>query len=111
MPGGVPYQPAMFPVGAWILRRPVERVQADRAPWYIGSDAWQMLPSWETLDGAYTVPTGEHVRDSDYGLHCSAYPYTLGCIKVEKVGDIEWLASRVVEALDAGEGAMIVVEA
>lgn len=111
MPGGVPYQPALFPVGKWIVKAPMERVQPDRAPWYIGTDAFQELDAWEIEDGSYTVKGGEKVRDSDYGLHHSVYPYTLGCLKIERFADIEWLAGMVKAALEAGKLVYMEVEA
>jgi hypothetical protein len=82
MPDSFPVQPRRMPVGLWNIGMPQRRSQADRAPYFIPCDAIQELPVW-LLDehGYYEAPLAKKVIDKGYGLHCSNWETTLGCIK------------------------------
>lgn len=105
MPGNVPYEPATFPRGTWHVLRPRERDDPYKAPYYIPTDARQMVAEWSVVNGPdgkvrYDKPTGRQVEDREYGLHYSSSGTTLGCIKILRVGDLLRLVEAINMALD-----------
>lgn len=92
MPGGQPYMPRVFPKGIWTLGKPVAKTAPYTAPWFIPTNAWQMVEVWSVdRDGFYEKGTNRFVKDEGYGLHCSTSRTTLGCLRIEKVEDLEWI--------------------
>ncbi len=83
MPDSLPVQPRRMPKGLWTIGMPQRRSAEDRAPYFIPCDALQELPVW-LLDenGHYEAPMAKKVIDKGYGLHCSIWETTLGCIKM-----------------------------
>lgn len=109
MPDGLPVYPRQFPRGTWNVGRPQPRHQPDREPYFIPTDAWQELPVWILKDGRYDRLSGVTVIDRDYGMHCSVYATTLGCIKIHNKNDILMLVRMITKALDAGREVILVV--
>ncbi|WP_148224082.1 hypothetical protein [Sediminispirochaeta smaragdinae] len=104
--------PRPFPVGRWNVGRPVPRSHPYKAPYYIPTDAFQMLPRWELDDdGGYLRETEDMVRDEDYGLHCSSSNTTLGCIRITKEKDLLWMVEKINRTLDTGEKVYLEVAA
>jgi hypothetical protein len=103
VPDDVPYMPQGFPLsppGGWQITGVFARTQDDRAPFYISTNAWRMVPEW-TVDaaGKFLKPTGRWVHDAAYGIHFTIYDFTWGCIRViEKTAQI-WLAGQVTEEI------------
>jgi len=101
LPHGKPYMPQGFPEGLWQFGRPRVRTDCYRAPFFIPTNAARMVRVWEVRDGAYYRERAEWTLDEDYGLHASASPTTLGCIRIGEPGniyeaeDVRWLAERI----------------
>ena len=88
IPHHKPYSPDIFPEGVWQIGKPRVRIDAYRAPWFIPTSASRMTRVWEVRDGLYERATNELTLDEDFGLHASASPTTLGCLRIGEVGDI-----------------------
>lgn len=99
IPGRVPYMPTGFPSGKWRVGKPESRTNPYLAPFFIPTNAWQMVNEW-TLepDGSYGSPTARKVRDEGYGIHFSTSSTTLGCLKVVNKGDLIDLVRRINES-------------
>ena len=110
IPSGVPIQPRTFPLGTWNVHKPLPRTSAYLRPYFIPTDAWQMLPVWE-LDtkGNYKAPTDTCVRDSGYGLHFSTSSTTQGCIRIGALSDLLFLVENINKALDNKDSVVITV--
>lgn len=94
MPDGKPYMPRQFPSGRWKLGKPVKKTDPYMAPWFIPTDAFQYLPTWELDEhGFYVKPTAETVKDIGYGIHLSTSSTTLGCLKLVSMSDLNWLVN------------------
>jgi hypothetical protein len=99
---GVPYKPTSFPVGIWLVRAPQSRTSPFTAPFFIPTDAHQLVDEWELDEhGLYKCPTGREVMDWGYGLHHSVLDYTFGCLRVLDIPDVLWLVQALKEV--AGE--------
>lgn len=98
IPDRIPYMPERFPAGVWHVGKPLPRSNPYLAPYYIPTDAWQLVSEW-TLepDGSYGKPTGKKAYDSGYGIHFSTSPTTLGCLKVVNRSDLLRLAKLIAE--------------
>jgi hypothetical protein len=94
MPDHEPYMPRPFPTGSWNIGKPEPRVNKYLAPYFIPTDARQVLPVWSILDGAYDAPTKQTVSDWGYGLHYSESMTTLGCIRIHSREDLLWLVDK-----------------
>ena len=107
VPGGKPYMPVIFPKGKWQVMRPVERTDPYLAPFYIPTNAWQMVQVWALdKDGGYDHPTPDFVRDTAYGLHSSTSRTTLGCGRLGVPGSAVQLLrvkAAIEAAMDRGE--------
>jgi len=103
IPSQKPIQPRTFPVGTWRIDTPVARDTDYLRPFFIPTNAWQMLPVW-TLDstGSYKEVSNEVTRDEGYGLHFSTSPTTAGCIKILKKEDLLFLVEQIKPILKAG---------
>lgn len=99
IPDGVPIEPRPFPKGIWNVGIPLPRSSDYLRPYFIPTDAWQMLPIWE-LDsvGGYKKETTEMCRDTGYGLHFSTSRTTQGCIRIVNESDLFWLKDIILEA-------------
>lgn len=92
----VPYMPRTFPIGKWRITGIKAKSSAYLAPFFISTDAWQMVPEWTLeLDGTYGEPTGCTVKDAGYGLHFSSSSTTLGCGKIILKEDLIWLVEMI----------------
>ena len=107
IPGNFPYDPAPFPNGKWFIHELRERHDKYRAPWYIATNAYQTVETWEVSSEsgelAYVKPSGRKVIDAEYGIHFSEHPTTQGCIKVLKREDLEALVEILRPAIVARE--------
>lgn len=97
---GVPSMPRTFPVGNWkivgIIPHPDRERDGYLWPFYIATDAWQMLDEWELdSNGVYERKTGKRVPDYAYGLHFSSSDWTQGCIRIGSESDLRWLVEQV----------------
>jgi hypothetical protein len=104
-PHDIPYYPREFPVGTWNVYAPHSKSDQYMAPYFIPTDAWQMVDTWSVVqeDGArYGEPTGKQDRDEGYGLHHSVSKTTLGCIKIEYEDDLVWLVLQINAVLGGG---------
>jgi hypothetical protein len=90
-PNHIPFYPRYFPVGIWNVGQPLARTDPYEAPYFIPTDAWQMVPTWVVENGMYVRPTGQQDRDTAYGLHHSTSTSTLGCTKILDVNDLLYL--------------------
>ncbi|QQO10139.1 hypothetical protein [Breznakiella homolactica] len=102
IPDKHPIQPRPFPPGKWRITEPRERTDPYLAPFYIPSDAYQMLPVWEVENGLYKAPTDSFTRDCAYGLHYSTSRSTQGCIKILDREHLLFLADTISDLLRAG---------
>ncbi len=91
-----PVMPRRMPLGTWNIGKPRPRFDPYKAPFYIPTDAEQWLETW-SLDGSggYDKPTFRKVLDMAYGLHFSTSGTTVGCIKIHKERDVEWLVAQI----------------
>ena len=110
MPNHRPYYPRQFPVGAWEVYRAVPRIDPYEAPFFIPTNAYLEVPTWE-LDEAhrYVAKTGKTDIDAAYGLHHSTSSTTLGCLKIESEPDLRWLVDQINQAYDGGDTVMFTV--
>jgi len=102
LPQGRPYYPRTFPIGTWRIVDVKKRSDPYRAPFFIATDAWQLVEEWSTaeVDGKlqYDRPTGKQVKDREYGLHCSTSPTTTGCIKIMLRSDLALIIDAIYRA-------------
>ena len=101
IPDKKPVMPRQFPIGVWEIYKPVKRDSAYLAPYFIPTNAFQMLPIWE-LDnnGLYKRKTTNLTRDIGYGLHYSTSSTTLGCIKIQQKNDLLWIIEYIGECFN-----------
>lgn len=111
IPDSEPYQPRVFPVGQWEIFEPIEKRDKYTAPYFIPTDAFQMLPVWEVKNGRYVRETKKLIRDEGYGLHFSESNTTLGCIKITNLEDLLWLVDEINYMLYNGIRPIFIVEA
>lgn len=97
------YYPREFPNGVWNLSTPLPREIPYLEPFFIPTDAWQMVETWYVKNAMYVAKTGEKYRDSGYGLHFSVSSTTLGCIRIRDKADLLWLVDEVKKALGRKE--------
>jgi hypothetical protein len=102
IPDNLPYMPRRFPAGRWKIGTPVKKTSPYTKPWFIPTDAWQMVSVW-LLDenGFYDVKSNREIKDTAYGLHASNSRTTLGCLKIMDIADVEWLAREILADADA----------
>lgn len=79
---GVAYMPRPFPKGSWTVLTILPKTDPYMAPWFIATDAHQLVDEWTMLNGHYEYNTGFQVEDYGYGLHNSTSSNTLGCGKI-----------------------------
>jgi hypothetical protein len=100
-PDQIPYMPQGFPLGQWKITGVFPRTVTDLAPFFISTNAWQMVPEWTVdLRGKFISSTGRWVHDAAYGIHFSILDFTWGCIRVINRSDLEWLATKIQDELD-----------
>lgn len=108
-----PYMPRHFPVGTWEITAIQEHPPTDNYlyPFYLATDAWQMVDEWLLIDGKYDRPSGRQVRDAGYGAHYPGdSPTTLGCLRVTTEANIRWLAAQVRQEFERKNRVFIQVE-
>lgn len=103
MPGGKPFDPVRFPLGSWTVLRPRPRKDAYRAPFFIPTDAYAMVPVWTVEAGLYQSPGLGMDRDREYGMHYSTSKTTQGCIRIDTRSELLELVALITAALDAFE--------
>ncbi len=110
MPDNHPYQPSRIVSGTFKIGLPVRRTQDDRAPYFIPCDAFITTPIWE-LDHnhEYAFPTQIMTRDIGYGLHCSTWVTTLGCVKIHSEKDLLLLVNLILDVLSNGREVLLEV--
>lgn len=114
---GQPYSPQVFPVGTWKVLSveavdPAHDPSGYEVPWFIRTDAHQLVDTYQEMitDHIWYGPkTGLQVMDWGYGLHYSTYPYTLGCIRVVKLEDLQWLAAEIQKIMAGGDEVRLAV--
>ena len=105
---GVPYYPRAFPVGLWRVTTISKEIDPYMAPWFIATDAHQLVEEWEIAERdrlVYVRATGRMVEDYAYGLHCSTSPTTLGCLRIDLEHECRRLVdniNRIIVELDRG---------
>lgn len=110
IPDNIPYMPRVFPSGEWIIKKPVERLDDYKKPYFIPTNAWQMVDEWEIKNGMYVKKTGKQIKDTDYGLHHSTSGTTLGCIKIEIVDDVVFMVEKIMELIKNEIDIKLIVE-
>ena len=103
IPKQKPYQPDIFPIGNWRVYKPEARDDPYKAPFFIPTNAYQLVQVWDVHNGRYVMATNETTIDHGYGLHHSTSPTTVGCIKIEKKDDLFFLVKQINADLDRGE--------
>lgn len=98
IPTAKPYSPQVFPTGLWEIGEIEPKTDEYLAPYFINTDAFQMVRVWEVADGRYVKPTDIWVKDKEYGIHFSTSPTTLGCIKIMEEPDLVWLVEKIQES-------------
>jgi len=111
IPDRLPYYPRPFPVGEWEVYDPIEKDINDDYlyPFFIPTNAWQMVDIWSTNNGGYYEKTGRQAKDSGYGLHYSESNTTLGCIKIVNKADLLYMVEEIRLALSLGEKVKFIV--
>lgn len=100
---GVPYKPTWFPVGLWIVRMPLPRTSPYTRPFFISTDAHQLVDEWELDEHQlYKCATGRQVTDWGYGIHHSTCDYTFGCLRVLDIPDLVWLVGQINQEISEG---------
>jgi hypothetical protein len=104
-PGSVASMPRPFPSGTWRITGIVPH--KDKAkdpylyPYFIATNAFQMLDEWELDDsGGYVKKTGKRIKDTAYGLHFSTSYWTQGCIRIADEKDLLFMVSRIKEEIE-----------
>jgi hypothetical protein len=107
MPDHLPYDPEPFPKGVWSVSGVSWQKEKGFDPRTYGpvkilTNAWRRVRVWE-LDpaGDYLRETDTRTRDTCYWLHYSAFPTTLGCVRLASPEDAVELANLIVEALQS----------
>lgn len=109
MPNHKPYMPRIFPKGTWEVGMPEERDTPELAPYFIPTNAFQMLPVWNTQNNSYVSESAELDKDMAYGIHYSEYKNTLGCIKVRNKADLEQLVKVIKSCIKKKEKVYVTV--
>ena len=99
-----PYMPRQFPSGIYKITKVEWTEDPEYAPVKIRTTATRDVFIWD-LDyrGGYDKPTEEIQSDSQYHIHFTDSPTTLGCIKCNKREDMVLLAKMIEPIVVAGE--------
>ncbi len=103
-----PYSPQLFPLGRWEVFKPVKREDNYLAPYFIPTDAEQLVNTWLLKNGQYNIKDGVQM-DSDYGLHFSVSETTLGCIRIAGKDELMDLVKYLNKVFDSGEKVYLTV--
>jgi len=109
MPNGKPYMPRIFPKGTWKVGLPLVRETDELAPFFIPTNAHQLVQVWDTRNGSYVAATNILDDDTAYGLHYSLYQNTLGCIKIRNKKDLLELVRVIKECYARKEEVYVIV--
>lgn len=88
IPNHHPYMPRIFPKGTWKVALPEPRESKELYPYFIPTNAFQVVPIWNTLLNSYVSQSDKTDIDRAYGIHYSEYKNTLGCIKIRNLKDL-----------------------
>jgi len=95
---GPAYYPRTFPSGNWLIKNIIDHPDQIRDaylyPFFIATNAHQLVQTREVVDGKYAEIDGL-VEDYGYGIHHSTSRTTLGCIKVIEETDLRWLVDQI----------------
>jgi len=103
-----PYSPQTFPVGRCEVFRPEKREDNYLAPYFIPTDAEQLVDTWLLKDGQYFIKDGV-TYDSEYGIHFSTSATTLGCIRIAEKQDLLDLVDWINKVMNEGEKVYLTV--
>jgi len=93
---GVPYMPRPFPKGDFLITGIEETDHPYLKPYFIRTNAQPMVQVWTLkADGTYGAKTDKMVIDTGYGIHFGRGIYTIGCIRISTLDDIEIVAELV----------------
>lgn len=81
-----PYYPRKFPTGVWRVGKPEWTAAPEFAPVKIPTDAKRNVFTWTVRGGRYVQEEGVQ-EDSAYHIHYSNSRTTLGCIRLDSLGD------------------------
>ena len=109
IPGGLPYQPRRFPTGTWNVSMPQSRNDHYTEPYFIPTDALQILPVWSIDENGYVAQTEQWVKDYGYGLHYSNSTTTLGCIRIHERTHLLNLVKNIIVSIRAGDNVYLTV--
>ena len=105
-----PVMPRSFPRGVWQIYAPRKRTDRYLAPFFIPTDAEQLLEVWELdEEGGYKAVTGEKVLDLGYGLHYSGSSTTVGCIRIHERSKLLWLVNAINVERELGRSILLEV--
>lgn len=100
---GPPFQPRQFPLGRWKVTGIHRRTHPYLRPFFIATEAFQEMPAWTVHEGVYEGPSRDFFMDYGYGIHCSASPTTLGCVRVDDEEHLTMLIVAIRNAWTANE--------
>jgi len=109
-----PVMPREFPIGDWEITCINPHLDPNEKngylyPFYIGTNAHQMIPTWDVKNGLYVKASGSLVDDYAYGLHFSTSDWTWGCIRIATEQDLRWMVSIIQPFLAAKERILFIV--
>lgn len=100
---GVPYFPRPFPLGEWTVLAAIPKDDPYLAPFFLSTDAHQLVEEWTAEGTHYGTKTNRIVEDWGYGLHCSTSISTLGCGRITMRKDLLDLVEAFNTAEKGGE--------
>ena len=109
IPDKAPYQPRPFPTGTWNVSMPQSRTDRYTEPYFIPTDAFQILPVWDINDEGYVRKSTRWTKDAGYGLHYSGSDTTLGCIRIHERTDLLTLVKNIIVSIRAKERVVLYV--
>ena len=107
----LPVMPRTFPEGSWDIFEARQTDEKWLQPVKLMTNAHQKLNVWKLGSGGnYESQTDELVDDSGYRVHyCNGSHHTDGCIGLESLEDMKYLATVVQDALTNNERVQLVV--
>lgn len=103
-----PYDPKLFPIGTWSVFLPTSKTDKYLSPFFIPTDAKQIVETYSVADGFYLKKNGTQM-DSGYGIHFSTSSTTLGCIRIANEKDLLDLVQFISECIKSGETVKLTV--
>lgn len=82
---------------------PLPRTSPYTAPYFIPTDAHQLVDEWDLDEHQlYKCAAGRQVMDWGYGLHHSTCDYTFGCLRILDIPDLVWLVGQINQEISDG---------